>query len=353
MITLGNHTFDKHQIRPMLEENRYLLRPANYTARAPGRGTGYYDMGRCSVRVISLQGRVNLNYNCDNPFTAADRILKEAERATFTLVDFHAEATSEKLAMGYYLDGRISALWGTHTHVQTADEQILPRGTGYLTDAGMTGPVHSVIGMPAEQSIEGFLGGLRGRHTGPAGVCAARCAVHTRERYGAVHGGGADPCGRRRIKGRISGSVRSGVETAEWSLARVFCAQKNGRCSMVKIFTCGGFSSGQPFAGLTSEQARARRREGRENIARLANYANAGHVDLVLLAGDLFDSGEIYRQTAETLAKALGTVEGRVFIAPGNHDYWDEKRALRAGELAGERPYFLKATPWRRWSCRS
>lgn len=73
VITLGNHTFDKHQIRPMLEENRYLLRPANYTARAPGRGTGYYDMGRCSVRVISLQGRVNLNYNCDNPFTAADR----------------------------------------------------------------------------------------------------------------------------------------------------------------------------------------------------------------------------------------------------------------------------------------
>ena len=109
VITLGNHTFDKHQIRPMLEENPYLLRPANYTARAPGRGTGYYDMGRCSVRVISLQGRVNLNYNCDNPFTAADRILKEEERATFTLVDFHAEATSEKLAMGYYLDGRISA----------------------------------------------------------------------------------------------------------------------------------------------------------------------------------------------------------------------------------------------------
>lgn len=181
VITLGNHTFDKHQIRPMLEENRYLLRPANYTARAPGRGTGYYDMGRCSVRVISLQGRVNLNYNCDNPFTAADRILKEAERATFTLVDFHAEATSEKLAMGYYLDGRISALWGTHTHVQTADEQILPLGTGYLTDAGMTGPVHSVIGMPAEQSIEGFLGGLRGRHTVAGGACALHGVLFTLE----------------------------------------------------------------------------------------------------------------------------------------------------------------------------
>ena len=94
---------------------------------------------------------------------------------------------------------------------------------------------------------------------------------------------------------------------------------------MVKILHAADFHLDSPFAGLTSEQARARRREGRENIARLANYANAGHVDLVLLAGDLFDSGEIYRQTAETLAKALGTVEGRVFIAPGNHDYWDEK----------------------------
>ena len=94
---------------------------------------------------------------------------------------------------------------------------------------------------------------------------------------------------------------------------------------MVKILHAADFHLDSPFAGLTPEQARARRREGRDNITRLANYANAGHVDLVLLAGDLFDSGEIYRQTAETLAKALGTVEGRVFIAPGNHDYWDEK----------------------------
>ena len=153
VITLGNHTFDKQQIIPMLEDNRYLLRPANYTSRAPGRGTAFYDCGRYSIRVISLQGRVSLNYNCDNPFAVADRILKEEEKATFTLVDVHAEATSEKLALGYYLDGRVSAVWGTHTHVQTADEQILPKGTGYITDAGMTGPMVSVIGMPAEQSI--------------------------------------------------------------------------------------------------------------------------------------------------------------------------------------------------------
>ncbi len=179
VITLGNHTFDKQQIVPMLEDNRYILRPANYTARAPGQGTGFYDCGRWSIRVINLQGRVNLGYNCDNPFTVADRILKEEEKATFTLLDFHAEATSEKIAMGYFLDGRVSALWGTHTHVQTADEQILPDGTGYLSDAGMTGPVRSVIGIPVEHSVEGFLGGLRGRHQVAGGPCAMRGALFT------------------------------------------------------------------------------------------------------------------------------------------------------------------------------
>lgn len=179
VITLGNHTFDKQQIIPMLEDNRYMLRPANYTDRAPGRGTMLYDQGRYSVRVINLQGRCNLNYNCDNPFSVVDRILKEEEKATFTLVDFHAEATSEKLAMGYFLDGRISALWGTHTHVQTADEQILPKGTGYITDAGMTGPIHSVIGIPAENSISGFLGGVRMRHQPAAGPCAMRGVLYT------------------------------------------------------------------------------------------------------------------------------------------------------------------------------
>ncbi len=179
VITLGNHTYGKYKIIPLLEESRYLLRPANYTDRSPGCGTALYDCGRCSVRVISLQGRCEMNTNADNPFTVADRILKEEEKATFTLVDFHAEATSEKQAMGYYLDGRVSALWGTHTHVQTADEQILPNGTGYLTDAGMTGPVNSVIGMPPERSIEGFLGGLRGRHHVADGPCAMRGVVFT------------------------------------------------------------------------------------------------------------------------------------------------------------------------------
>ena len=111
--------------------------------------------------------------------SAADRILKNEEKATFTLVDFHAEATSEKLAMGYFLDGRISALWGTHTHVQTADEQILPGGTGYITDAGMTGPIRSVIGIPVENSISGFLGGVRRPHQPAPGPCAMRGVLYT------------------------------------------------------------------------------------------------------------------------------------------------------------------------------
>ena len=179
VITLGNHTYDKQQIIPMLEDNQYILRPANYTARAPGRGSALYDCGRYSIRVISLQGRCGLNYNCDNPFTVADRILKEEEKATFTLVDFHAEATSEKQAMGYFLDGRISALWGTHTHVQTADEQILPKGTGYITDAGMTGAVISVIGIPVERSIDGFLGGVRRPHQPAGGPYAMRGIIYT------------------------------------------------------------------------------------------------------------------------------------------------------------------------------
>ena len=133
------------------------------------------------LKTISLQGRVNLNYNCDNPFTAADRILKEAERATFTLVDFHAEATSEKLAMGYYLDGRVSALWGTHTHVPTADERVYPKGTGYITDLGMTGPVESVLGIRPQQSVETFLGGLAGRYQVADGPCKLQGAVFTLE----------------------------------------------------------------------------------------------------------------------------------------------------------------------------
>ena len=176
VVTLGNHTFGKLQIRDRLEEDPYLLRPANYTGRAPGRGCGVYDCGRIQIAVINLIGRCGLDFHAENPFTTADRLLKGGE-ARFTLVDFHAEATSEKLAMGYYLDGRVSAVWGTHTHVPTADEQVLPRGTGYLTDLGMTGPVRSVLGIRPEQSIETFLGGLPGRYQVADGPCKMQGAV--------------------------------------------------------------------------------------------------------------------------------------------------------------------------------
>ena len=109
---------------------------------------------------------------------AADRLLKQGT-ADFTLVDFHAEATSEKLALGYYLDGRVSALWGTHTHVPTADERVYPKGTGYITDLGMTGPIESVLGVESAQSVESFLGGLPGRYRSPDGPCKLQGAIFT------------------------------------------------------------------------------------------------------------------------------------------------------------------------------
>ncbi len=176
VVTLGNHTFGKMQIRDRLEDDPYLLRPANYTAKAPGRGYGIYDCGCIQIGVMNLIGRCGLDFNAENPFTTADRLLK-GEKVRFTLVDFHAEATSEKLAMGYYLDGKVSALWGTHTHVPTADEQILPKGTGYITDLGMTGPVNSVLGIRPQQSIENFLGGLPGRYQVADGPCKMQGAV--------------------------------------------------------------------------------------------------------------------------------------------------------------------------------
>lgn len=177
IITLGNHTFGKPQIAARLEEDPYLLRPANYTGLAPGRGWGVYDCGRIQIGVMNLIGRCGLDFNADNPFLTAGRLLKEEDKPCFTLVDFHAEATSEKLALAYYLDGRISALWGTHTHVPTADERVFPKGTGYITDLGMTGPIESVLGIRPEQSVTQFLGGLPGRYQAADGPCKLQGAV--------------------------------------------------------------------------------------------------------------------------------------------------------------------------------
>ncbi len=163
VITMGNHTYGKRELVSYLEDNSRVLRPLNYAPQAPGRGYGIYETAAGPVAVIDLQGRVNMDYTPDNPFLQAEKILKKID-TKLILVELHAEATSEKLAMGYMLDGRISALWGTHTHVPTSDAQVLPKGTGYVTDLGMTGPKHSVLGIRPDLSIAKFRGDLPERY---------------------------------------------------------------------------------------------------------------------------------------------------------------------------------------------
>ena len=171
VITLGNHTWDKRQIVPLLDECPCLLRPANYTARAPGRGWGIFNGPQgLRLRVVNLIGRWGMDSNFDNPFSTMDAILAQGE-AELTLADFHGEATSEKGAMAWHLDGRAQALWGTHTHVPTADCQVLPQGLGFVTDLGMTGPAQSVIGIRPEQAVNRFLGGLPQRFQPAPGPC--------------------------------------------------------------------------------------------------------------------------------------------------------------------------------------
>ena len=158
VITSGNHIWDKKEIYEYLDDQKRLLRPANYPPGLPGRGSGIFTTSAgLEVGIINLEGRVFMS-NLECPFRAADLLVADLRRRTpIILVDFHAEATSEKAALGGYLDGRVSAVVGTHTHVQTADERILPGGTAYLTDAGMTGSRDSVIGIRKELAIERFL----------------------------------------------------------------------------------------------------------------------------------------------------------------------------------------------------
>lgn len=163
VITMGNHTFGKREIVDYLDENSHILRPANYAPQAPGRGWGIYETKAGPLAVIDLQGRCSMDYTPDNPFLAVEKILKKLD-TKLIFVEFHAEATSEKLAMGYMLDGKVSAVWGTHTHVPTADTQVLPGGTGYVTDLGMTGPKHSVLGIRPQLSIAKFRGDLTDRY---------------------------------------------------------------------------------------------------------------------------------------------------------------------------------------------
>lgn len=163
VITMGNHTWGKRDIVPMMDTCSRILRPANYAPQVPGRGWGVYETKCGNVAVIDLIGRCGMDYGPDNPFLLIEKILKQLE-TKIILVEFHAEATSEKLAMGYLLDGRVSALWGTHTHVPTADCRVLPKGTGYVTDLGMTGPRESVLGIRPDLSIAKFRGDLTERY---------------------------------------------------------------------------------------------------------------------------------------------------------------------------------------------
>ena len=176
VITLGNHTWNRLQIGDYLDKEARILRPANYAGRVPGRGMGIYPCKGLRVAVLNLMGRAELNSNLDNPFKMANSLLRSGG-FDLALVDFHAEATSEKGAMGWFLDGKVQAVWGTHTHVPTADCHILPRGTGFVTDLGMTGAVRSVLGIEPQQSVETFLGGLAGRYRAPEGPCKLQGAV--------------------------------------------------------------------------------------------------------------------------------------------------------------------------------
>lgn len=157
VITTGDHIWDQKEIVPFLAEEPRVLRPHNYPEGAPGSGSIILETKKCKVAVVNLQGRVFMQPTLDNPFPAISDLVDSIRLETPVIfLDFHAEATSEKVAMGWHLDGRVSAVVGTHTHVPTADERVLPGGTAYLSDAGMCGPVDSVIGSQIEPVLERF-----------------------------------------------------------------------------------------------------------------------------------------------------------------------------------------------------
>lgn len=161
VITGGNHLWDKWEARKVLAENKTVLRPLNYPRENPGNGYIIYDLGeKGKIAVINLQGRVYMQ-PIDDPFKAADWALsKIIDQTKIVIIDFHAEATAEKMALAWHLDGRVSAVIGTHTHVPTSDGRILPKGTAYISDVGMTGPYDSVIGMKKDIAIKRFIHGV-------------------------------------------------------------------------------------------------------------------------------------------------------------------------------------------------
>ncbi len=178
VITSGNHVFRRFEIYDYLEDHPYVLRPANYPDNTVGNGYYVYDKGKYSICIINLLGRVYMD-SLDCPFQVAKRII-EKEKCRFNIIDFHAEATGEKMALAYYLDGKVSLVVGTHTHVQTADETILPGGTGYISDLGMTGPVHSILGVTPQNVVDKMISGMPVRFTVPqSGRCKMEGIIAT------------------------------------------------------------------------------------------------------------------------------------------------------------------------------
>lgn len=176
-ITMGNHVWDQRSIMKYIEEEARLIRPANYPIGAPGKGFGYVRKNGKKIGILNLSGRVYLT-TLEDPFSGAIRWVNEIRRETpIILVDFHAEATSEKVALGWYLDGKVSAVVGTHTHIQTADARLLHQGTAYITDVGMTGPRDSVLGIKKEIIINRFLTQLPAKHELATGALQLNAVV--------------------------------------------------------------------------------------------------------------------------------------------------------------------------------
>ncbi len=177
VVTMGNHTWGKKEIFKFIDDPR-IVRPANYPEGVVGKGYTILKSNNKKIAVINLLGRVDINILTENPFVIANKIIEKIKNEVdYIIVDFHAEATAEKIAMGYHLDGKVTAVFGTHTHVQTADEKVLPKGTGYITDIGMTGSKNSVIGMDVKVSLKRFETALPEKYKIADGECIFNAVI--------------------------------------------------------------------------------------------------------------------------------------------------------------------------------
>ena len=177
VVTMGNHTWAKRDIFSFIDDKQ-IVRPANYPNNNPGKGYRIFEKKGKKIAVIDLIGRVTMSVLSENPFLKAREIVNSIKNnVDIIIVDFHGEATAEKIAMGYFLDGKVTAIFGTHTHVQTADEKILPKGTAYISDIGMTGPKNSVIGMDIGVSIKRFETTLPERYKIATGECMLNAVI--------------------------------------------------------------------------------------------------------------------------------------------------------------------------------